>query len=165
MPVNYHFAPSGPLRPFTHETEANPGSLPPANATRTPPPREDGHWPVWNGSGWELAEDHRGEKGYIGRAPHEIAGLGPLPEGFAAEPPPPSDEELREAARAALLAEINELDFKTVRPLRAIVAAMEDGGGGVDQADVERLAALEAEARAKRAELAELAEPPAGEPI
>lgn len=68
----------------------------------------------------------------------------------ATEPEPePTPEELTEKARAADLATLAELDWRTIRPLRAIAA------GTATQADRDRLADLEAQADAIRARLAE----------
>lgn len=45
---------------YTGSAPAHKDSLPPANATRTPPPTRPGFWPVWKGDGWELVQDHAG---------------------------------------------------------------------------------------------------------
>lgn len=43
---------------YTGSAPAHEGSLPPANATRTPPPPpRPGLLPVWNGETWDLVED------------------------------------------------------------------------------------------------------------
>lgn len=58
---------------------------------------------------------------------------------------------------AEIEAELTAIDAASARPLRAILTATTNGGTA-DQADVARLAELEAQAVALRAELAELAE-------
>lgn len=77
---------------YTASAPANPGTLPPTNAIRVVPPKRPGHWPVLNaaGNGWELLEDHRGEKGRLNGAHCEITALGPLPSGWNAESDPES---------------------------------------------------------------------------
>jgi hypothetical protein len=61
----------------------------------------------------------------------------------------------REAERARLQAELTAIDAASARPLRAVLTAT-TSGGEVDPADLARLSDLEAQARALRAELAEL---------
>ena len=68
--------------------------LMPPNSTTIKPVMKEGCAPVWNGSTWEYIEDHRGEKGWVNRIPVEIRELGPLPDGFTAEEPEPTPEEL-----------------------------------------------------------------------
>lgn len=74
---------------YTGSASVNPGTLPPADALRTAPPRRDGYWPVRNqaGDGWELMEDHRGEEGWLHGQSAVITALGVLPEGWSASPP------------------------------------------------------------------------------
>lgn len=59
------------------------------------------------------------------------------------------------AERARLCAELNALDAKGARAARAVALALVNGDDAAG-ADVERLAVLEEEAQALRAELAEL---------
>lgn len=66
---------------------ANPGSVPPRNALRTPPPEKPGWWPVVDaeGTGWNLREDHRGKRGFVAGRLVCVEQLGPLPEGWMEE--------------------------------------------------------------------------------
>ena len=88
---------------FTVEEDDFGGSLP-HNCVAVEPERKAGFIPRWNpGAGaWEQVEDHKGEEGYLDGKPHEIKEYGPLPEGFTAEPPPPTFDELRERKIAAI---------------------------------------------------------------
>ncbi len=91
---------------YVSSAPANPGTLPPDRALRIPPPEREGFWPVLNasGDGWTLVEDHRGRVGWRDGAREEIAALGPFPDGWSAEPPPPpaitDPDELRRIAFA-----------------------------------------------------------------
>ncbi len=69
---------------------AHPVSLPPVNALRVAPPERPGHWPVLAASrdGWDLLEDHRGEKGWLEGRPAMMDHLGSLPPGWSDSPPP-----------------------------------------------------------------------------
>lgn len=129
--------------------------LMPPNSTTIKPVMKEGCAPVWNGSTWEYIEDHRGEKGWVNRIPVEIRELGPLPDGFTAEEPEPTPEELAHQRRQEILAELDRIDRASSRSLRAIIAA-QSAGQEPDAADVKRLAEYEAEAKALRAELAGL---------
>jgi hypothetical protein len=73
---------------YTGSAPAHAGSLPPANAVRTPPPSRPGFWPVRSGDEWRLVEDHRGEQGRLNGRRAVIVDLGPLPEGWNAPEPP-----------------------------------------------------------------------------
>lgn len=68
---------------------AHDGTAAPANALRTAPDERAGFWPVVNASrdGWELAEDHRGARGWLAGVAVVVTALGPLPEGWTGEPP------------------------------------------------------------------------------
>jgi hypothetical protein len=92
---------------YSGEEESPDGSLS-HNSTTIEPEITEGFWPVWDDGTWLLTEDHRGKKGFIGKEETEIKDLGPLPEGFADAPPPPTLEE----AKAAKLAEIAAARFK-----------------------------------------------------
>ena len=127
----------------------------PPNSTMTPPEIREGFVPVWNGASWDYAEDHRGEKGWVNRAPVKIKELGPLPDGFSVEEPVPAPEELVERRRQEILAEFDRIDRASSRALRAVLVA-QSAGQAPDSADVARLAGYEAEAKALRAELAGL---------
>lgn len=53
--------------------------------------------------GWEYAEDHRGEKGWLPDGqPHTIAALGPLPEGWSTSAPVPSLESVAAGKRVEI---------------------------------------------------------------
>lgn len=75
---------------YTGSAAANPGSAPPLNALRTPPPKKTGCWPVVNaeGTGWDLIEDQRGREGFVDGRPVRMDRLGPLPPGWTDQPPP-----------------------------------------------------------------------------
>jgi hypothetical protein len=134
--TNYYFNDESPFREYAGSSLANPGSLPPANASRTAPNESEGFWPVWNGSGWELMEDHRGEKGWLSGQEFEIKDLGPLPEGWSWEQPPPSPEELKAQALARLQGLLVHIDSASIRPLRAVA------DGTATQFDTDKLAGL-----------------------
>ena len=129
--------------------------LMPPNGTTIKPEKIDGYAPVWNGSAWEQVEDHRGETGWVNREPMEIKDLGPLPEGWSAEPPEPTPEEQAEQCRQAILTELDRIDRASSRSLRAILTA-QAAGLEPEQADTEMLAEHEANAKVLRAELAGL---------
>ena len=65
-------------------------------------------------------------------------------------PPPPTAEELAQARKAGIIAELDRLDRQSVRPLRAIAKET-----ATDE-DVAKLADLDARAASLRAELAGL---------
>ncbi|MCC8190787.1 MAG: hypothetical protein LIP77_09180 [Planctomycetes bacterium] len=96
---NHYFDASGV---YLGSAAANPGSLPPANATRTPPPERAGFWPVRrpDGDGWELREDNRGRRGWTGSGPVVVRDLGPLPPDWMDEPPEAAPTEDYRARRA-----------------------------------------------------------------
>lgn len=66
----------------------------PAGAVEDPPPGEvpAGHVARWNGAAWTVVEDHRGENAYDTETGGsvKITDLGPLPDGLAPSPPPPT---------------------------------------------------------------------------
>jgi hypothetical protein len=129
--------------------------LMPPNCTTIKPDMRMGYVPIWNGIAWEYIENHRGEKGWVNRIPVEIRELGPLPDGFTTEEPEPTPEELAQQRRQEILAELDRIDRASSRALRAVLAA-QSAEQEPDAADVARLAGYEAEAKALRAELAEL---------
>ena len=129
--------------------------LMPPNCTTVKPDIRDGYAPVWSGGAWEYIEDHRGEHGWVNRAPVEIKELGPLPEGFTTEVPAPTAEELVQQRKGEILSELDRIDRASSRSLRAVLAA-QLAGREPESADVERLAEYEASAKAFRAELAGL---------
>jgi len=73
------------------ESPLEPGIfLVPAHCTATAAPDAPaGFAACWNGSAWELVEDHRGEAGYVNGAAFVIDGFGAYPEGWSAAPPEP----------------------------------------------------------------------------
>jgi hypothetical protein len=147
---NYYYCydNANPLKPFVRTTFINPNAKPRQNATLIPCEVVEGYWPVWTGAGWENIEDHRGEKGYLGGAAFEVSDLGPYPEGWSATPPEPTAEEQAAALKARRIARLAAIDLASIRPLRAMVDET------ATQDDIDKLAALEAEAAAIRAKLA-----------
>lgn len=89
------------------------------NATTVEPPvLEDNQQAVWNGTAWDVVEDHRKKPGVEGSGtPYWLPGdvwnsparymteLGPLPEGAMLEAPAKTDEELAAEELAAAKAE------------------------------------------------------------
>jgi hypothetical protein len=147
---NYYFDHTHPLRPYTFAGDANPGSLPPDNALRIAPPAHgENQWAAESNGTWILIDDYRGREGFLNGKPHTITDFGPLPERWCADPPPPTPEETAEARRAEIMAELDDIDRHTIRPLRAMAK------GTATEEDAERLAALESRAGELRAELAE----------
>ncbi|MDR1310108.1 MAG: hypothetical protein LBL95_09485, partial [Deltaproteobacteria bacterium] len=104
--LNYYFDETKAHKPFVGSRPANPGSFPPANATREAPPEGEGQWPCLVGGGWVLMEDHRGEKGYVDRQPHEIKEVGPYPGGWETELVPTA-EELKAQAESECLGRLS----------------------------------------------------------
>jgi len=97
----------------------------PARTTETPPPDAgENERAVWDGQAWHIVEDHRGKKGCLDGVEHEITELGPLPETWSETPPEPTEAEKRESEHQQIIAELNSLDFKAIRPLCAIGAGM-----------------------------------------
>jgi hypothetical protein len=69
-----------------------------------------GYIPRWDGTSWGQVENHKGEKGRLNGVETEITEYGPLPDGWATSPPPPTLEE----AKAAKLKEINAAKWAAV---------------------------------------------------
>ena len=165
---NYYLDTSHPLKPYLRHCVANKGSLPPPNATRTaPPPEVAGKWRVYKGGHWDYADDHRGETGYVYGKPTAIKDIGPYPAGWSETPPQPTAQELKNRAISEALAKLNEIDSKSIRPIRAIkrleeqiaaTAGISGDSGLAAELGQEKvcLAGLEDQARAERAKLAEL---------
>jgi hypothetical protein len=161
--MNYYYKKNHPLKPFIRQTMATPGTYPPDNATRTPPPfAPAGKWPAFSGNGWILIDNHIDETGWVNGQPFEIKDYGPYPEGWSATAPPPSPAEVKERTIQEIKFRLAELDQLTIRPIRAIEYIRKQlAAGGGDTArlneqlteELRRLAELEAEAEAKRAEL------------
>ncbi len=120
-----------------------------------PPEAGEGRAAVWNGSTWELKEDHRGKTGWLNGRPHIITDYGPYPEGWSSEPPEPDEAELQAQRIAEIKARLQEIDAASIRPLRAKAA------GTATAADEARYTELEREAAELRAELAGLEGPAA----
>ena len=132
--------------------------LMPPNATTVKPPVEKEDFArVWNGSAWEYVEDHRKETGWVNGESVTIKDLGPLPAGWSETPPPPTQEELNVQRRMEILSELDRIDSKAIRPARAVSLA-QAAGETPDEADVAKLAELEAQAKELREELAGLNE-------
>lgn len=87
---NHYFNASHPLRPYTHSTPANPGTMPPANALRGDKPTAPaGYWPGESGGAWIDIEDHRGLQGWLDGEPYTVTDFGPLPDGWSDAAPEP----------------------------------------------------------------------------
>lgn len=76
-----------------HEAREDPREpgryLIPGGATEQEPPAFDaGQVAVFDGTGWQVEEDHRGEVWYDVRRKVEIKEIGPVPDGLLAEPEP-----------------------------------------------------------------------------
>lgn len=103
---NYYFHEKHPLRPYTHNLPATPGTIAPSNALRKAPPFSfvfagdgshklenvpeayKGEWYGEKDGAWVPIEAHQGKQGYVDGKPHTIDDFGPLPEGWSADPPP-----------------------------------------------------------------------------
>lgn len=125
------------------------------NRTILEPNFQAGFWPVWDGLNWDLIEDHRGESGFVNGEFVKISALGPLPEGWSKSPPLPPvvepDPEVQKQSQIWVIeAELEQIDQKSRRPARAILANLGTS------ADHEKLASLETQATELRAKLAEL---------
>lgn len=86
---------------YAGEIEDYGGPLP-NNAARTAPKIEEGFIPRWNGKLWEQVENNKGREGYVNGEAFTVKEYGPLPEGWSATLPPPSLNEMKDKARAAL---------------------------------------------------------------
>lgn len=86
--------------------------LVPANATSIAPPAlSDNEAAVFNGTAWSVVPDYRGEW-YDFRTLVIITELGPLPEGYTAEPVPVSLDEAMQIKIAQIVGKNNEEDVK-----------------------------------------------------
>ena len=147
----------------------------PNNSTIDVPPELpwDHVWPRYDSDhGWLLTEDHRARSvqeygpdlaqeatdywlpGDDWQAqPRHMTQIGPLPEGALLErpaKPEPTAEEAAEARAREIMAELEELDAKAARPMRAMLA-----GTSTDE-DKASLEEIESNAQALREELASL---------
>lgn len=148
---NHYYDNTHTLRPYTHSLEAMPGTIAPANALRgEKPTAKPGFWPGEKGGKWVDIEDHRGEEGYVNGEAFTIRDFGPYPDGWSTEEPEPTEAEKNAARRMEILSRLIAIDADSVRPLRAIARSE------ATDADTEKLAALDTEADALRAELATL---------
>ena len=127
----------------------------PPNSTIVKPELKEGYAPIWNGEIWDYIEDHRGEKGYIGKEPIEIKELGPLPDGFSIEEPELTSEEIKEQNRQKILFSLSQIDQASSRSLRAILTA-QLSGQEPEIADINKLNEYESLAKNLRIALAEL---------
>ncbi|MCL1888877.1 MAG: hypothetical protein FWF99_00030 [Desulfovibrionaceae bacterium] len=157
---NHYFDTLHPLRPYTHSLEANPNSLPPENALRGNAPEIiPGFWPCEKNGKWVQVEDHRKDdgqeradrQGYMNGEPYTIKDIGPLPEGWSEDPPPPTPEDQAAQRKVEIMDRMFALDMESIRPLRAVA------DGIATDFDREKLDAIEAEVAALRAELSGLA--------
>jgi hypothetical protein len=116
---------------------------PPENATTVPPDDEDHMCPVWGGSAWTNVPDFRGRWIYKdGEEPVRVSELGPVPDGWSLTPPAPAVD-----PDAEVKYELAQVDFKSIRSLRAVAA------GNATKDDTDKLAELEAQAGTLRAQL------------
>lgn len=74
----------------------------PNNATLVAPELRAGFIPRWVDAAWQQVENHKGAQGYVDGQPFTMQAYGPLPQGFSAEAPAPTDEEHRKALLAAV---------------------------------------------------------------
>jgi len=122
----------------------------PANATFTPVPEYgQGQIPVFKNNTWEIAEDHRGEKGYVNGAETVINKIGPYPEGWSTEEPlyEPTKEKI-------VIPQLYNVDTSSIRAIRSILLHMTKGEEQ-DPKDLEILEQREASAQELRNSLNE----------
>ncbi len=83
---NYYFDRFGV---YIGSAAASEGTVPPKNATRTPPALEHGHWPIFDLTTqcWHSLPDFRGRTGWVNGKAITIISLGPLPDGWSDVPP------------------------------------------------------------------------------
>jgi len=127
----------------------------PPNSTTVKPELREGYAPIWNGESWNYVEDHRGEKGYIGKEPIEIKELGPLPNEFSIEKPELTLEEIKEQNKQEILLNLSRIDQASSRSLRAILTA-QLSGQEPEIADINKLNEYESLAKDFRTVLAKL---------
>ena len=127
----------------------------PPNSTIVKPELKEGYAPIWNGEIWDYIEDHRGEKGYIGKEPIEIKELGSLPDGFSIKEPELTPEEIKEQNRQEILSNLSRIDQASSRSLRAILTA-QLSGQEPEITDINKLNEYESLAKNLRIALAEL---------
>jgi hypothetical protein len=125
MHTYYCYDDTNNLKPLTKTIFSSIYGEPPKEAyTETVPPNPSrGQVPCFIEGEWVLMEDHRREWGWIDGIPTQITDIGPYPEGFSTQPPPPTQAELNEVARREYLAELDNIDKSTIRALREIDAS------------------------------------------
>jgi hypothetical protein len=163
--MNYYYNQSHPLKPFTGQCLANPGSYPPDGAVRFPPPSgyPQGKHPAFKDGSWVLIDDHRNESGYVNGQPFTIKDYGPYPDGWSTTPPPPTPEQIKQEAINQCLGKLAELDAKSTRTIRSIevLRYRQSNGENVTSelaSEIAFLGNLENQAQETRAELAALRE-------
>ena len=129
----------------------------PPNSTELKPEFREGYAPIWNGESWDYVEDHRGEKGYIGKESTEIKELGPLPEGFSINKPAPTEEEQAEWKKQRTISKINQLEYSSSQSLNTIMKA-QLSGQEVSSEDMDNYIKIEATIKRLRSELAAVGE-------
>jgi len=166
--IIYHY---DDLGIYAGSSEARPNPLEegkfllPRNSTELQPlAAGENEIPVWDGEGWTIYPDFRGQAGYKIDSGEKviITAVGPWPEDLAREPRLGSEyrwdgsawiidpDKKKDLERQRLLSELSGLDFKSIRPLRAI-----DNGSDSPE-DHQYLMKLESQAAELRAELAAL---------
>ena len=82
--INYYFDNTNEMRPYTHQLDANDGTLPPDNALRIVPEFKEGYHPCEKNGIWLQVEDHRDEIVYDieTKASAKVDYLGEIREGF-----------------------------------------------------------------------------------
>ena len=170
--IIYHYDDSG-LYSGSGEARPNPlepdAYLMPRNSTKLePPPAGEKEIPVWDGKGWTIYPDFRGQTGYKIDSGEKIiiTAVGPWPEDLATEPKPGPEylwdgsawvidpEKKKELERQSILRELDSLDFKSIRSLRANRV----NNGHDNSEDLQFLAEKESRAAELRVELATLNE-------
>jgi len=146
---NYYFDENGY---YIDSGYANPDFACPMTATREVPEQREGCHPKWNGSAWEYVQDMRGTKYYLSDgSEHEITEIeGQLPESASLTKPEPTEAEKAQQRIIEIQQQLTANDLASVRPLRAKLA------GTSTDFDDNRLAELEEQAQALRAELVTL---------
>ena len=140
----YHICPK--TKEFTHASEADKDPLdkgkillPAYATTNKSPKRKANEAAIFEGEQWNVVADYRGQKVEMLGREITIDKLGVSPEAIK-----PTKEELkafeREKKRANLLTQLEDIDRKTIRPLR--------------EGDADRLQALAEKAQKLRAQLA-----------
>ncbi len=93
---------------YLGETDDYGGAIP-QNCVSVAPTVQDGFIPRWNGKTWDQVESHKGKKGYVDGMPHEIKEHGPYPDGWSAEPPPPTKFQQIQQVQSGYRSALNSL--------------------------------------------------------